>query len=178
MYNKNVAVQAYVVKLTHIAVTIQPSRDKTNKMACAPSKDTDQTGHPPSLIRVFAVRMKKAWVLSYPLSAQWRLWSEWADAQADLSLCLAHMPCCWFCHEMVHIHCVVLHALILTNLLIPESLLMAVKKWNGKIDKISHIQSFIVGHYYIQKSLPMRQKKILCVIFKSKMHTGTAKNSN
>ena len=47
--------------------------DKTNKMACAPSKDSDQPGHPPSLIRVFAVRMKKAWVLSYPLSAQERL---------------------------------------------------------------------------------------------------------
>ena len=41
---------------------------------------------PPSLIRVFAVRMKKVWVLSYPLSAQLRLWSDWADAQADLSL--------------------------------------------------------------------------------------------
>ena len=34
--------------------------------------------------------MKKAWVLSYPLSAQRRLWSDWADAQADLSLCWAH----------------------------------------------------------------------------------------
>ena len=42
------------------------------------------------LIRVFAVRMKKAWVLSYPLSAQRRLWSDWADAQADLSLRWAH----------------------------------------------------------------------------------------
>ena len=46
--------------------------------------------HPPSLIRVFAVRMEKALVLSYPLSAQRRLWSEWADAQADLSLRLAY----------------------------------------------------------------------------------------
>ena len=27
-----------------------------------------------------------AWVLSYPLSAQRRLWSDWADAQTDLSL--------------------------------------------------------------------------------------------
>ena len=36
---------------------------------CAPSDDSDQPGHPPSLIRVFAVRMKKPWVLSYPLSA-------------------------------------------------------------------------------------------------------------
>ena len=64
--------------------------DKTNKMACASSEDLDQPGHPPSLIRVFAVRMKKAWVPSYPLSAQRRLWSDWADAQADLSLRWAH----------------------------------------------------------------------------------------
>ena len=35
----------------------------------APSEDSDQPWHPPSLIRVFAVRMKKALVLSYPLSA-------------------------------------------------------------------------------------------------------------
>ena len=57
---------------------------------CAPSEDSDQPGHPPSLIRTFAVRMKKAWVLSYPLSAQRRLWSDWVDAQADLSLRWAH----------------------------------------------------------------------------------------
>ena len=31
-------------------------------------------------------RMKKAWVLSYPLIAHRRLWSDWADVQADLSL--------------------------------------------------------------------------------------------
>ena len=57
---------------------------------CAPSEDSDQPGHSPSLIRVFAVRMKKPWVLSYPLSARRRLWSDWADAQADLSLRWAH----------------------------------------------------------------------------------------
>ena len=57
---------------------------------CVPSKDSDQPGHLPSLIRVFAVHMKKAWVLSYPLSAQRRLWSDWADAQADLSLRWEH----------------------------------------------------------------------------------------
>ena len=47
----------------------EPHHDKTNKMGCAPSEDSDQPGHPPSLIRVFAVRLKKAWVLSYPISA-------------------------------------------------------------------------------------------------------------
>ena len=64
----------------------EPPHDKTNKMTCAPSEDSDQHWHPPSLIRVFAVRMKKAWVLSYPFSGQRRLWSDWAGAQADLSL--------------------------------------------------------------------------------------------
>ena len=47
--------------------------DKTNIMTFRPSEDSDQPGHPPSLIRVFAVPIKKSWVLSYPLSAQRRL---------------------------------------------------------------------------------------------------------
>ena len=34
--------------------------------------------------------MKKAWVLSFALSAQRRLCSDWANAQADLSLRWAH----------------------------------------------------------------------------------------
>ena len=42
---------------------------KKQQNECAPSEDSDQPGHPPSLIRVFAVGRKKAWVLSYPLSA-------------------------------------------------------------------------------------------------------------
>ena len=73
-----------------------PPYDKTNKMACAPSEDSDQPGHPPSLMRVFAVRMKKAWALSYPMGAQWRLirlggcpgWSESSlGAHAILLVC-------------------------------------------------------------------------------------------
>ena len=40
--------------------TFEPPHDKTSKMACAPSEDSDQPGHPPSLTRVFAVRLKKA----------------------------------------------------------------------------------------------------------------------
>ena len=68
----------------------EPPCDKTKKMAHAPSKASDQPGHPPSLITVFAVRMKKVWVLSYPLSAQRRLWSDWADAQIDRSLRWMH----------------------------------------------------------------------------------------
>ena len=29
-------------------------------------------------------------------------WSDWAEAQADLSLRWAHMPFCWFCPEAAH----------------------------------------------------------------------------
>ena len=46
---------------------------QNQQFGCAPSEDSDQPGNPPSLIRVFAVRTKKAWVLSYPMSAQRRL---------------------------------------------------------------------------------------------------------
>ena len=37
-------------------IIIEPPHDKTNKMTTLPSEDSDQPGHLPSLIRVFAVR--------------------------------------------------------------------------------------------------------------------------
>ena len=46
----------------------EPVHDKTYKMAYASSEDSDQPVHPHSLIRVFVVSMKKAWILSYLLS--------------------------------------------------------------------------------------------------------------
>ena len=49
---------------------------------CAPSED--HPGRPPSLIKSLCCPHGES--LSYPLSAQRRLWSDWADAQADLSL--------------------------------------------------------------------------------------------
>ena len=66
----------------HKVHTIWAATWQNQQSECAPSKDSDQ----PSLIKVFAVRMKKPWVLSYPLSTQRSLWSDWANAQADLSL--------------------------------------------------------------------------------------------
>ena len=62
---------------------------KPTKWHVCPAKPQISLGiHP--VWSVFTVRMKKAWVLSYPLSAQQRLWSDWADAQADLSLRWVH----------------------------------------------------------------------------------------
>ena len=42
----------------------EPLHDKTNKMSVRPAKTQISLG-----IRIVAVHMKKAWVLSYPLSA-------------------------------------------------------------------------------------------------------------
>ena len=57
---------------------------------CAPSEDSDQPGHPPSLIRVFAVRSMCSQGSKLSSCGQRRLWSDWADAQAKLSLRWAH----------------------------------------------------------------------------------------
>ena len=59
-----------IQKYNQTALTYEPPHAKTNKMTCAPSEDANQPGHSPSLIKVFAVRMKKRWTLNYPLSAQ------------------------------------------------------------------------------------------------------------
>ena len=39
----------------------------------------------------------RAWVLSYPMSAQRRLWSGWSESS------LGAQSLCWFCHEAAHI---------------------------------------------------------------------------
>ena len=68
--------QLYYYEASTAGELYEPPHDKINKIACAPSEDSDQPGHPPSLI----------------------------TAQADLSLRWAHMPFCWFCHEAAHIY--------------------------------------------------------------------------
>ena len=44
-------------------------------LTCASNKDSNQSAHPRSLIRILSVRMKKLCVLRYPKCAQWRYWS-------------------------------------------------------------------------------------------------------
>ena len=61
-----------------------------------------------------------AWRKLGSLSVQWRLWSDWADAQAGLSLCLAHshfvgfvmsrLILCWMGHKTHNNHQSVLWA--------------------------------------------------------------------
>ena len=53
-----------------------------------------------SVWSVFAVHVKKPGPLTTH-RAHSEDWSNWVDAQADLSLRRAHMSFCWFCHDAV-----------------------------------------------------------------------------
>ena len=76
LYNRNsrtfpcVIFEYFVLQVFSEQELSELPHDKTNKMACVPSEDSDQPRHLPSLIRVFTVPMKRACVLSYPLCAQ------------------------------------------------------------------------------------------------------------
>ena len=63
----------------------EPPRDKTNKMEYAPSEDSDQPGHPPSLI---SLRCPHDESLGPELPTER---TDWADAQAYLSLRRVHI---------------------------------------------------------------------------------------
>ena len=76
LVSRNVLSQSFLLTIFSLPYKLSQCMTKPT-MACAHSEDSDQPEHPPGLIRVFPVRMKKAWVFSYPFSAQRRLWSDW-----------------------------------------------------------------------------------------------------
>ena len=140
-----------------------------------PSEDSDQPGHLPSLIRVFAVRMKKPWFLSYLLSTQRRLWSDWADAQADLSLLGAH-SFCWFCYVVAHIHVEIESQPYVTYLLQLHSfdcwkgingniIRYMLGSWNGGLDKMC-TECYVLQYRLINKICIMKKKT--CIKFRGK----------
>ena len=63
---------------------------QNQQCGCAPSEHSDQPAHPPSLIRVCAVHLMGSQGPKVSSCGQRRLWSVWADAQADLSFCWGH----------------------------------------------------------------------------------------
>ena len=81
----------------------EPPDDKTNKMNVHPAKTQISQGIRP----VWSESSLCAqWVAMDPsfLQADSKDSDQTrADAQADLSLRWAHMPFCWFCHEVAHI---------------------------------------------------------------------------
>ena len=64
---------------------IELPHDKTSKMVCVPSKDSDQPGHLPSLIRVFTVHSVGSWAPNVSSCGQQILWSDWVDGRPGWS---------------------------------------------------------------------------------------------
>ena len=67
----------------------EPNSEKMYLLKHAPNEDSNQPAIPDSLI--FVVRMKTFCILGYAKCAQWRFWSDCANAQADLNLCWAQL---------------------------------------------------------------------------------------
>ena len=85
----------------------EPRHDKTPKNECAPSEDSDQPGHPPSLIRVFACAQ---WVAKGPrfLHAD----SKNSDQTGRMpKLIWVFAGLCWFCHVVAHMEVLMMQSL-------------------------------------------------------------------
>ena len=78
----------------------EPPHDKTNKMAFAPSEDSDQPVHLLSLIRVFAVRSMGSW--------------EPNDSEDSDQTERMHRLICVFAGRNGHLFCFVLRRLLYT----------------------------------------------------------------
>ena len=90
--------EIHVLKCLKLRLANEPLHDKTNKMTCAPSQDSDPPGNPPSLIRVFVVRMKNLWALNYLLSAVKTLISlggcpGWSESSLGAHVSLLVLSC-------------------------------------------------------------------------------------
>ena len=79
------------------------SHDMTNQQnECAPSEDSDQPGHPPNLIRGFALRSVGSWgpKVSFMRTAKTLIrlggCPGWSESSLDAQ------PLCWFCHVAAH----------------------------------------------------------------------------
>ena len=68
------------------------------------------------------------WVVEDPCG-QRRHWSDWADAQADLSLRWGHMAFCWFCHEAAQIQTVCVRVWTIIGESIKEALTQSGTQW-------------------------------------------------
>ena len=80
IYNEAVALVSECSESEFKKLRNELPHDKTNKMICAPSEDSDQPGCQLSLISL-----------------------RWTGAQADPSLRWVHRSFCWFCHEAAQI---------------------------------------------------------------------------
>ena len=84
------------LRLLRYTVLLESPHDKTNNVAVRPAKNQNQTGY---LVCAQWVAKYLSFIHSDSKASDQTVGG---DAQADLSLRWAHMPLCWFCHEVAH----------------------------------------------------------------------------
>ena len=72
---------------------------KPTKWSVRQMKTQISLGIPPVWAESLQLHLMGSWEPNVSSCGQRRLWSDWVDAQADLSLCWAQRSFCWFCHE-------------------------------------------------------------------------------
>ena len=93
--------ESATVRSHHFRITVnlkKMNRFMTNptKWSVRPAQIQISLGIPP-VWSVFAVHSMGSWGPNVSSCGQRRLWSDWADSQADLRLRWAHRSFCWFC---------------------------------------------------------------------------------
>ena len=81
----------------------EPAHDKTYNKTCATSNDSGQPVYPPTMARVLVYPSSDSLAALERTCDQRRLWSDCADAQADLSLRCPHKSYRRFCRMLTHI---------------------------------------------------------------------------
>ena len=86
--------------------SFEPKRQETYPRTCAPSEDSNQPAHSRSLIRIFSGRIFDLQGCNASSCGQRRLWSDCADAHADLNLRWANIWEWTFSHVVAHFTCI------------------------------------------------------------------------
>ena len=90
-----------VYKVLYFLTYLSSSTTKPTKWPVCPMKTKISLGiHP-----VWSESSMSAGIKLGSLATHWAHsedWSDWVEAQADLSLHWVHRSCCWFCHAATH----------------------------------------------------------------------------
>ena len=101
---------------------VLPQHDKTSKMTGAPSEESDQPGHLPSLISFCCSHTERLGAeLTIKRTRKTLVRLDWANAQIVLSLPWANRSLCWFCRVLAHF------LPLLSHLCVPDTVFFIIK---------------------------------------------------
>ena len=128
---------------------------KPTKWHVRPAKNSDQPGHSPSRIGIFAVRGLGSWGPTFSSCGQRILWSDRADAQADLCLRWTDMPFCWLCHEVPQMYLMPYKTVMIQDLVEWLDTLVSINEWRRPLSAtcICWLILAVMNRHFLMSSL-------------------------